>query len=374
MHVAVDVLIGCPSLPPQAAPKKRDRPHKDSVRSRSDKAASKQQEKQKEEAQAVVVVSDYSSDEWPVAPSPEPARSLPIPMSCSESEREAPSCLVPKTVPNPTREGENNSDNAVKPPSAPDTIEQVSLQECAVENRCHHKDFAGKRCCNPAVEGKRLCKCHYGDTLKLQEALGLLIASSAVQGSAQNATQVSKVDLETEPVSPVPCVSAVTEPMSPVMEFLPPTKEEPSSPAKTDPPQQSPVTEFLPPMKKDPPFPVITDPPQQSSLSLHQVEAESPVCPTHAESVQHTAEGLTKEPQGMVQSVVESGSADQMNSSFFELEPSAVVTRVATELFREEDKTGVPSPQKGVPQLDQLNAKEQTLVRLSFSPAAPELK
>ena len=369
------LLVG--SLPPQAAPKKKDRPRKDSVRSRSGKAASKQQEKQKEEAQAVVVVSDYSSDEWPVAPSPEPARSLPIPMSCSESEGEPPSCHTPKTVTNPTGEGEDNSDNAVKPPSAPDTIEQVSLQECAIENRCHHKDFAGKRCCNPAVEGKRLCKCHYGDTLKLQEALGLLIASSAVQGSAQNATQVSKVDLETEPVSPVPCVSAVTEPMSPVTEILPPTKEEPS-PAKTDPPQQSSVTEFLPPTKKEPPSPAITDPPQQSSVSLQQVETKSPVCPTHAESVQHTTGGLTKEPRGMVlteqQSVVECGSADQMNSSFFELDPSAVVTRVAPELFREEDKTGVPSPQKGVPQLDQLNAKEQTLVRFSFSPAAPELK
>ena len=140
-----------------------------------------------------------------VVPSLWPALSHPVPISCSESEAEETSTNpvteahanptreelpVPSTTPTPTVDVEDNdhvpeasshltrdkdnSNNSVKPPVelSSDIVAQITPKECGVDdNCCHHKDWAGKRCCNLALEGKRLCKCHYSDTLKLQEAL-----------------------------------------------------------------------------------------------------------------------------------------------------------------------------------------------------------
>lgn len=342
-----------------------------------------QQEKQKKEAQPILVLSDCSSaDEWPIVPSPVPAQSVPIPMSCSDTEEEeSSSSTVPERAHlDPLPGAEGDSDNAVNPPLVPKdaVVSQVPLEERVEANLCHHKDSVGKRCCNQAVEGKRLCKSHYKDTLKLQEALGLLISSSTgeLQESSEGGqktphmAEANPCTLKTEPVSPdreTDSAPPVVEPISPVSE-LPPTiiKEEPPSPAKIEPPQQMSV-----------------GPPQQEELEKTQSLSDHPDCP---EAMQTSEVQTKEEPQEVPTEVTlqkasegadQSGSVGQMNASFSELDPSAIVVsgelRVVPEPSRDEESAAL-SPQRGVSQLDELNVKEQGLVgALAPCHARPEL-
>ena len=305
-------------------------------------AVSWQQEKQKKEAQPILVLSDCSSaDEWPIVPSPVPAQSLPTPMSCSDTEEEeSSSIIVPeRACIDPLPGAEGDSDNAVNPPKDA-VVSQVSLEEHVEESLCHHKDSAGKRCCNPAVEGKRLCKCHYKNTLELQEALGLLISSSAgeLQESFEGEqktpqmTEANPCTLKTEPVSPeMECAPPVVKPISPVTE-LPPTV-----------------------MKAEP----------LSALEKMQSLSDHPDCP---EAMQTSEVQIKKEPQGIPTDVTlqsgsegadQSESVDQINASFSELDPSAIVVsgelRVVPEPSKEEASAAL------LP-LNELNVKEQGLV------------
>ena len=299
----------------------------------------RQQEKQKEEAQPVVILSDYSSDEASLVPTPWPALLHPVPMSCSESQAEGTSNPVPEAHANPTGEEssvpsttptptvdmedsggvpeatreEDNSNNSAKPPAvelSSDIVAQITPKECALDdNCCHHKDWAGKRCCNPALEGKRLCKCHYSDTLKLQEALGLLISSKPSQEGLDSGKNAPQASLKTEPVSPVTDhASAEVEPISLVTENQPTVKVEPPSPPEIKPPQHS-----------------------ESVIVLQQEKPEQTVCAPPTETMQQTTGEVIKMStlQQSSESVGKSGYVDQ----------------------------------QGMSQLDKLNAKEQEVVR-----------
>ena len=297
----------------------------------------RQQEKQKEEAQPVVILSDYSSDEASLVPTPWPALLHPVPTSCSKSEAEGTSTnpvpgahanptgeesSVPSTTPTPTVDVEDNGDvpeatreednsnNSAKPPVelSSDIVAQITPKECALDdNCCHHKDWAGKRCCNPALEGKRLCKCHYSDTLKLQEALGLLISSKPSQEGLDSGKNAPQASLKTEPVSPVTDhASAEVEPISLVTENQPTVKVEPPSPPKIKPPQHL-----------------------ESVIVLQQEKPEQTVCAPPTETMQQTTGEVIKTLQQSSESVGKSGYVDQ----------------------------------QGMSQLDKLNAKEQEVVR-----------
>ena len=312
----------------------------------------RQQEKQKEEAQPVVILSDYSSDEASLVPTPWPALLHPVPTSCSESEASGTSTnpvpeahanptgeesSVPSTTPTPTVDVEDNGDvpeatreednsiNSAKPPVelSSDIVAQITPKECAMDdNCCHHKDWAGKRCCNPALEGKRLCKCHYSDTLKLQEALGLLISSKPSQEGLDSGKNAPQASLKTEPVSPVTDhASAEVEPISLVTENQPTVKVEPPSP-----PNQ-------PTVKVEPPSPPKIKPPQhlESVIVLQQEKPEQTVCAPPTETTQQTTSEVIKTStlQQSSESVGKSGYVDQ----------------------------------QGMSQLDKLNTKEQEVVR-----------
>lgn len=312
-----------------------------------------------------MILSDYSStDEWPIVPPP--PQSLAIPMSCSETEEDDSSSTGPEAILTGPEEEVNSSD-ALKPPSVPkgDGASQVSREESAVGNVCYHRDSAGKRCCNLALECKRLCKCHYSDTLKLQEALGLLVSSPAVQEtseSGRSTPQEGKVNiraLETEPVSPV-SESSPTEEHPPTL-----VKEEPPSPTKADPPQVCVKVEPLQVSVKvesaqevkaaEEILPAPSAPVEAIQSAEVQIEARDKSCLTPMEvTLQNASESSDNEGQ----------SSDQMDASFYELDPAATIfrgeLRVVPEPTGEEDKSAALSP--AVSELDKLNVKEQGLV------------
>ena len=350
-------LLVVPLLQPQPPKRKRGRPRKDSTLQHNKGKVdvlpvSQRQAKQKEEPQLVVILSDYSStDEWPIAASP-PPQSLPIPMSCIKTEEDDSSISTGATLTDPLPGGEANSSDVLKPPAAhkEDSTSQVSQEEAATGiPKCHHKDSAGKRCCNPALGNKRLCKCHYSITLKLQEELGLLVNSSAEQESSESEQSTGEGNthtLETEPVSP----ATESPPESPPTKECPPIlpKEEPPSPTKFNPPQQV--------------VSVKVEPEQQAKA----MEQTLPVHPAPAEASEVQKEARDSPPSTPAEVAPQIVASDNEGQSVDQIVAIVLSSslRVVSEQTEGESKSAAPSLHEAQPmsELDKLNVKEQSLV------------